>query len=768
MSLMLRKWILNSIIKSQPAKKPIVQLSRVESLPGDSQLHGHFKLACISDKEKFIRAVFTKDSLAQLEETGTSLEDIRGGLISLQDYAMIASIGTDRRFSEYFVEVHKFHFIGGERNMPIPTVTNINLDERVQSKLARLWREEHSNDRADSYQHSVTVYSQMEDTPQLSQDELSMLLVAMSEQSQVDSIEAISASQVFELENIPGWLKPERDTQLREQVSTQETNYATPLIGETFMTALSRSSHDTPTSDAAFKTPPEGFTASPVVVSEDTAQQGRDVQQMSDNEEPIDLTMVSPAHSSTLLHIREAIQSAAPVQQGPVEEVKNMNEILEQAVQNVSAVLSESVLVLCHTVDDHEITDNVVPTGAVHESGLDCNRDDMDVLTEISRSQVKDLNAVWAEKKSSLPSGTIEQPCNGSSSSGILPASDTPNNHHNCNDNDVSNNGCPEKKTATPSRRQDQLRDKQFHNQQQQQVTKGKWSTDKGKGGTTKDIYQIGEHFNRTNGTAHADQCDVIDDDISISSSQKDELERQWVVVGNPENDHSSSPLETFEDLHPFQLTSLPDPSKKVDDVHQPVTVASENEPGPSGIVAMDTTGSDFVLNQEAKKRRIVTNDDGMDIDTPDRQLLSQAETTITSPALAKIQTSLVSTAAITRLLDVSNKIPPVNGAIGNKTIPQSSGAAGNTRLTPSRTMTSNHNRTQTGNSKSNPQDLITHKESVITTHDDTDCSSDIVNPKECLDDHSSYHFKPLTSEEDIDEFIDNYWMLQQLRTYSF
>ena len=768
MSLMLRKWILNSIIKSQPAKKPIVQLSRIESLPGDSQLHGHFKLACISDKEKFIRAVFTKDSLAQLEEKGSSLEDIRGGLISLQDYAMIASIGTDRRFSEYFVEVHKFNFIGGERNMPIPTVTNINLDERVQSKLAQLWREEHSNDRADSHQYSVTVYSQMEDTPQLSQDELSMLLVAMSEQSQVDSIEAISASQLFELENIPGWLKPERDIQLIEQASTQGINYATPLIGETFMTALSRSdgsSHDTPTSDAAFKTPPEGFTTSPLAVNEDTAQQqGGEVQQMNDNEEPIDLTTMSPPLSNTLLRIREAIQSPTPVQQLSVEGEKNVTGILEQAVQNVSAVLSQSILVLCH---DHDVTDSVEPTGAVHESSLACNKDDMDVLTEISRSQDKDLNAVWAEKKSSLPSlvngTTIEQPFSDGSSD-ILPASDTPNNRHNCNDNDVSNNGCPEQKTATPSRRQDQLSDTQFQNQQQQQVTRGNWSTDKGKGGTTKDIYQVGEHFNRTNGTTHADKYDVIDDDISISSSQKDELERQWVEVGN---DHLSS-LETFEDLHPFQLTSLPDPSKKVTDVHQPVTVASENEPGPSGIVAMDTTGSDFVLNQEAKRRRMVTNDNGMDIDSPDQRLLSQAEATVTSPAPAKMQTSLVSTAAITRLLDVSNKIPPVNGAIGNKAILQSSGAAGNTRLTASRTMISNHNRTQPGNSKSDPQDLITHKESVITTHDDTDCSSDIVNPKECLDDQSSYHFKPLTNEEDIDEFIDNYWMLQQLRTYSF
>ena len=759
---MLRKWILNSIIKSQPVNKPIAQLSRIESLPDDSQLHGHFKLACISDKEKFIRAVFTKDSLAQLEQSGTSLEDIRGGLIGLQDYAMIASIGTDRRFSEYFVEVHKFTFIGGERNMPIPTVTNINLDERVQSKLAQLWREEHSDDRTGNYQHSaLTVYSQVEDAPQLSQDELSMLLVAMSEQSQVDSIEAISSSQIFELENIPGWLKPEKDAQLREQVSTQETNYATPLIGETFMTALSRSdtsSHDTPTSDAAFKTPPEGFTTSPAIVNEgmEQQQQGREVQQMNDSEEPLDLTTMPPPHSSASQHSIEAIHCTAPLQQVSVEGVKNMSGVLEQAVQNTSAVLS-------HSVNNRVVTDDVGPTGAVHESSPICEQDNMDVLAEISHSQVKDLNAVWAEKESSLPPvinrTTKEQPCSGSSnSSDILLASATPNNRHNCNDNDVSSNGCPEQKTAAPSRRQDQPRDKQFQNQQQQQVTEGNQSIDKGKGGTTKDIYQVGEYFNTANGTAHGDKYDVIDDNISISSSQRDELDRQW-VVGNDENDHSSS-LETFEDLYPFQLTSLPDPSKKVTNVHQLVTETSENELEPSGTVAVDTTGSDFVLNQEAKRRR-------MDVDTPDQRLLSQAET-VTSPAVAKMQTSLVSTAAITRLLDVSNKIPPVNGAIGNKTIPQSSGAAGNTRLTPSRTMISNHNRAQTGNSISNPQDLITHKGSVITTHDDIDCSSDIINSKECLDDQSSYHFKPLTSEEDIDEFIDNYWMLKQLQTFSF
>ena len=785
---MMRKWILNSIIKSRPAKKPIVQLNRIESLPDDSQLHGHFKLACISDKEKFIRAVFTKDSLVQLEQKGTSLEEIRGGLISLQDYAMIASIGTDRRFSEYFVEVHKFTFIGGERNMAIPTVTNINLDERVQSKLARLWREEHSNYRADSYQHSaLTVYSQMEDAPQLSQDELSMLLVAMSEQSQVDSIEAISSSQIFELENIPGWLKPEKDPQLTEQVLIQETNYATPLIEETFITALSRSdpsSHDTPTSDAAFKTPPEGL-ISPLVVNKGMRQQqGREVQQMNDNEEPLDLTTM-PLHSSALLHNREAIQCTAPVQQLSVEGVKDMSRVLEQGVQNASEVLLESIPVLHVTVNNQEIIDNVGPNGAVHErtqinrlslSSLNitkslkdkfkrvCGRDDMDEFTEISRSQVKDLDAVWAKEQSTLPSvtnrTTEEQPCSGSSD--ILLASDTPNNRHHCNDNEVSSNGCPEHTTATSSRGQeDQPR---VRHQQQQQVTRGKQSIDKGKGGTTKDIYQVGEQFNTTNGTTHGDHYDVMDDDISISSSQRDELDRQW-VVGDDDSNHSSS-LETFEDLHPFQLTSLPDPSKKVTDVHQPVTKTGENEPGPSGIVAMDTAVSDFVLNQEAK-RRMVVNDDGMDIDTPDQQLLCQVET-VTSPAPAKMQTCLVSTAAITGLLDVSNKIPPVNGAIGNKTIPQSSGASGNTRLTPSRTMTSNHNRTQADKSKWNTQDLVTHNECVITTHDDTNCSSDIINPPECLNDQSTHHFKPLTSEEDIDEFIDNYWMLQQLRTFSF
>ena len=746
MGMMLRKWILDSIIKSQPVNKPVVQLIRIDSLPDDSQLHGHFKLACISDKEKFIRAVFTKDSLAQLEEKGSTLEDIRGALIGLQDYAVIASIGTDRRFSEYFIEVHNFNLIGGERNMAIPTVTNINLDEKVQSKLAHLWRERHLDDRADNYrQHSaLTVYSQMEDSPQLSQDELSMLLVAMSGQSQVDSIEAISSSQVFELENISGWAKPDKAPQLTEPVSTQETYYATPLIGETAISRNDASSCGTVDSDVAFTTPPERLT------SPNGQPQGREIQQMDDDEEePLDLTTIQP-HSSTFLHDKEATQHAMSVIQASPQEVNDMSQVLEQAVNSAAKVilLSNSLSFLTANINEVEVT-TTTPT-------------DMDSCTEISSSQVKDLNAVWTNEQPSqlaIPNrAAAKQPCSigSNSSDGILLASDTPSNRHNCRDNVVNSTGCPGLNTATSSRWQveDQPRGKQVNDQVQQQVTKGNNSIDKGKGGTTK---QVGEHFNTANGPTCGDG--IMDDEISISSSQRDELDKQWVVEDeNNINSVISSP-ETLEDLHPFQLASLTDPSKKmatdVTDVHQDVM---EDEPGPSGVSVMDT-GSDVILNQEAKRQGLVV--DGMNGDDAfDIHLLSQAEA-VTSPTVAKMQTSLLSTAAITRLLDVSNKVPPSNDAV---TIHQSSAMATNTRLTPSRTMSSNHNRAWRESSTCH----ILHKECVFITHDDVRRSNDITKSKECLHSQPSHCFKPLTSEEDIDEFINSYWNIQQLHTFSY
>jgi len=143
-------------------------------------------------------------------------------------------------------------------------------------------------------------------------------------------------------------------------------------------------------------------------------------------------------------------------------------------------------------------------------------------------------------------------------------------------------------------------------------------------------------------------------------------------------------------------------------------------------------------------------------------QLLSQAED-VTSPTVTKMQTSLLSTVAITCPLDVSNKVPPPNGAV---TIRPSSAMAANIRLTPSRTMTSNHNITQRESSTSNAQSHILHKEHVITTYDDVRRLNDIAKSKECLHSQPSHCFKPLISEEDIDEFINNYWMFQQLRAF--
>ena len=402
--------------------------------------------------------------------------------------------------------------------------------------------------------------------------------------------------------------------------------------------------------------------------------------------------------------------------------------------------------------DNQEIVDTNGTTRPSHIDG-----DDFSLCCKISDSQVKDLDAIWARQQPLLPAtdhgSTAEQSCIN-----IL-APDTPSNRHTCNDNDVNNNGCPEQNTTASSRRQEgnQRIDKQDDNKQQQIMDGGQY-TSKGKGGTTKGIHHI-EKLVMTSSMTESDN--VIEDSISpssISLSQQDELDEQWVQrAGDDEADNliASSP-ETFEDLHPFQLASLPDPSKHVaSGVNQSFT---EDSPGPSTIVAVTKdTGNDLTANQEERRRKVFTSDDDFNMETYDQHLFADMETgRETSPNAKMHTTSIVSTAAITRLLDVSNRIPPVT--VGDKTTSQSATVTGNTRLTPSRAMASSHNRTQSEN-------LV---KDVMITSSDSDGSGDIVTSKECIGERLDYHFKPLITEEDIDEFIDNYWTLHRLRTYSF
>lgn len=78
----------------------------------------------------------------------------------------------------------------------------------------------------------------------------------------------------------------------------------------------------------------------------------------------------------------------------------------------------------------------------------------------------------------------------------------------------------------------------------------------------------------------------------------------------------------------------------------------------------------------------------------------------------------------------------------------------------------SEHNGIQPENS--HRCNVVSHEMNTIAESDSNDSNDVIVNPKKCTDDKVMYYFKPLITEEDIDEFIDNYWMLQQLRTFSF
>ena len=731
MSLVLRKWIRSAVIGTRKFTKPIAVLGHVEELPTDNELHGQVKLGLISDKDNCIRAIFTRDSLVKYEEKGCTLNNMRGMIISLQDYAILANIGVDRRYSEFMVEIYKFNIVSEERHR-MPHVKDINQDETAQSKLAQKWRDRQlSRDINDS--NCLVLYSQMEES-QLSQDHLSQLLSIMNANSQVYSCEAISSSQQIELSNLSGWML--KSEQCLDEAS-QDTTYATPQLDAPMDREQGDESDDTMT----YKTPPQGIASPPVSTTDHPTVQSNAVSTSAPQSE---LPSLSQEQSELPLPSEEDSTHIA------VEQVKDLSQLLQNSVHEVSVRWSKPVAECVKILNSQRAgsgseknqTNEQEEAAAAASSPAQAN--ELSQFCEMSSSQVADMDDIWNTQHQPSQCNINTNQCNESQRQPYtdnLPTSATPNNHVNAVDNTTS---------VTP----------QTAKSNQRQLSSHQPASPKGKGGTTKDIHLT------DGGKKHPTTIHALHDHItSVSESQQDELDEQWWEDEACYSDPSS--LEVFDDIHPFQLESC-----EVATQQEPVNTS--DIPVQSNIVIGDNSCS-LRLNQgdskasrlRRKRRREVS------LDQLDQQLLDLATDSEDETIVPPIQTSLVSTELITRLLNVSdNKTSSATAAVSKK-------ATGNTHVTFSQVVVehSYHKRRSRSKSPEGVPSSSKEPEQLFSDSEDN-VSIDVGSPEyvtiesdesnEMEDQGFWCNFKPLRTETEIDDFIDTYWARQRLRNMSF
>ena len=745
MSLVLRKWIHSAVVGTKNFTKPIAHLGRIEELPQQNELRGKVKLGFISDKENYIRAIFTRDSLVKYEGEGRTLNNMRGMIISLQDYAILASIGTDRRYSEFVAEIYKFNIISEERHRAVPHIKDVNQDENVQSKLAQMWRDKQQSKDSNG-SNCVVMCSQMEES-QLSQDQLSQLLSIMNANSQVYSYEAISSSQQIELRNIPGWVV--KSEQCLYEAS-QDTTYATPQL-DTPMNVLTEQdgeSDDTMT----YKTPPQGLTSPPVSTTDQHTTLVVQSSTISTSAQESELPLPSQHESELPLPSeQDAIQVA-------VEQVKDYSSLLQDEVHSASLKLSKPIPDYIKILNSQRAGSGGESQGNKQEAANSPpqanHADEISQFCEMSNSQVADMDNMWMDTQhqpSQCNNDTNSNQCNKRQQqpyTDSLPTSATPNNHDNLVDN-------------TPTTLQTATSNQQLHINNQP-------ASPKGKGGTTKDIH-LTDGGKKHSNTDH-DICDHV---TSVSTSQQDELDEQWWEDEACCSDPSS--LEVFDDLHPFQLESCEAATQQ----EQPVNTT--DIPVQSNIVISDNSslrlnqGDSRSIRLKRKRRRKVS------LDLLDHQLFELAEDSDSEMAPAGMQTSIVSTELITRLLDVSNnKTTSTSSTTVNKTVPQAvPQAASNTHVTFSQVAVE-HSYHKREKSQSKSLEAAPKKQDLFSDSDGNgdNIIIDVGSPEPVATENDESHlaadqgfwcnFKPLLTEADIDEFIDTYWARQRLRNMSF
>jgi len=745
MSLVLRKWIRSAVIGTKKFTKPIVHLGRIEELPQENELCGKVKLGLISDKETYIRAIFTRASLVKYEGEGRTLNYMRGMIISLQDYAILANIGTDRRYSEFVAEIYKFNIVSEERYRAVPHIRDINQDETVQSKLAQKWRDKQlSKDTNDS--NCLVVYSQMEES-QLSQDQLSQLLSIMNANSQVYSYEAISSSQQIELSNLSGWVV--KSEQCLDEAS-QDTTYATPQLDTPVgvLAEQDEESDDTMT----YKTPPQGLISPPV----STIDQHNTpvVQSNSVSTSVQESELLSPSQRESELYIPSE-QDATLV---AVEQVKDYSQLLQNEVNSVSVKLSKPVPECIKILNSQRATSGGNSQSNKQESEKEMvnsppqanHADELSQFCEMSNSQMAEMDNIWMDTQhqpSQCNNDTNSNQCNERQQpyTDSLSTSATPNNRNNLV---VVDNTTLQ--TATSNQ--------QPHGNHQP-------ASPKGKGGTTKDIH-LTDSAKKLSNTS----LDVGDHVTSVSTSQQDELDEQWWEDEACCSDPSS--LEVFDDYYPIQLEPYEAATQQQE---QPVNIT--DIPVQSNIVVFDSSSLRLNQGDSSKTTRLKRKRKSkVSLDQFDQQLFEQVEDSDNETTPAGKETSLLSTELITRLLDVSNNKTTTTATV-SMAVPQ---AASNTHTVSSQIATEHSYSTRTKSQSDSPEGVPSSnkKQELFSNSDDDNVTIDVGSPDHGITVGNELHsaedqgfwcdFKPLLTEADIDDFIDTYWTRKRLRNMAF
>ena len=743
MSLVLRKWIRSAVIGTKKFTKPIVHLGRIEELPQENELCGKVKLGLISDKETYIRAIFTRASLVKYEGEGRTLNYMRGMIISLQDYTILANIGTDRRYSEFVAEIYKFNIVSEERHRAVPHIKDINQDQIVQSKLAQKWRDKQlSKDTNDS--NCLVVYSQMEES-QLSQDQLSQLLSVMNANSQVYSYEAISSSQQIELGNLSGWAV--KSEQCLDEAS-QDTTYATPQLDTPvgILDEQDEESDDTMT----YKTPPQGLTSPPVSTTDQHSSPV--VQSNSVSTSVQESELLSPSQRESELYLPSEQDSTLVA----VEEVKDYSQLLQNEVNSVSVKLSKPVPECIKILNSQRATSGGDSQSNKQESEKEMansppqanHADELSQFCEMSNSQMAEIDNIWTDTQHQ-PSQCNSDTNNNQRNERQQPYTDslstlaTPNNHDNLVDNTTL-------QTATSNQ--------QPHSNHQP-------ASPKGKGGTTKDIH-LTDSAKKLSNTS----LDVGDHVTSVSTSQQDELDEQWWEDEACCSDPSS--LEVFDDFYPIQLEPYEAATQQQE---QPVNIT--DIPVQSNIVVFDNSSMRLNQGDSSKTTRLKRKrKTKVSLDQFDQQLFEQVEDSDNETTPAKKETSLLSTELITRLLDASNNKATSTVTV-SKAVPQ---AASNAHMASSQVNIEHSYCTRRKSQSNSPEGMPSSKkkQELFSDSDDDNVTSDVGNPDHVIAESNELHsaedegfwcnFKPLLTEADIDDFIDTYWTRKRLHNMAF
>eukprot|EP00112_Aurelia_sp_Birch-Aquarium-sp1_P015127 Seg3325.2 transcript_id=Seg3325.2/GoldUCD/mRNA.D3Y31 product="hypothetical protein" protein_id=Seg3325.2/GoldUCD/D3Y31 len=144
----LRPWLEDFLLKGKHSVEITTsrkcQIVQTIDAP-DEEREGNI-CALVSDKQLFIKAIFTRDSLEDYSRRfpGSSLKDLEGFKISLTKYSIIPKLDCDQNQCEFELHIYGFDSPGGIKSIPFDgTIAHASKHDPIEAKLRYLWREKH-------------------------------------------------------------------------------------------------------------------------------------------------------------------------------------------------------------------------------------------------------------------------------------------------------------------------------------------------------------------------------------------------------------------------------------------------------------------------------------------------------------------------------------------------------------------------------------------------------------------------------------------------